>query len=320
MSEYAARHAALAATVHAQLPGEFADRALRGFDDPARHTWSYLPGERDGVALHSLPRRLQVVVLRLVAGVLRPHAFAQVAAVMALEDVLDRVEGGEGFRHRGDYWLTMFGRPGEESWGWRFEGHHVSLNVTVVGGVVRVLPVFLGANPASVRYDGALVSAPLAPEEQVARALLSALGDDQRRAAVRGPEAPADILSERHVTVSLPEAEGVAAGELAPPAYDLLQRLVHLYLDRVPEEVGAAQLAMLRDGGWQQVRFQWRGSDVPGRPHYYLVTGPRLLVEYDNLDGNHIHTVLRDPAGDFGRDLLAEHRAAQHGGPGTLGS
>ena len=291
---------------------------MRAFEDAGRESWSYLPGERDGVPLHALPRRLQVEVLRLVAGVLRPHAFAQVAAVMALEDVLDRVEGGEGFRHRGDYWLTMFGRPGEDRWGWRFEGHHVSLNVTAVGDDVRVLPLFLGADPAVVDHDGVVVSAPLAPEERAARALLAALGADARRDAMTGPQAPEDILTERQVTIGPAGPEGVAAGVLTPAAFDLLQRLVHLYLDRVPEEFSSAQLAMLRDGGWERVCFQWRGSDVPGRPHYYALSAPRLLIEYDNLDGNHIHTVLRDPAGDFGRDLLAEHRERHHGSPAKL--
>lgn len=323
MTDLARTHVALADAVLRHLGGDLADAAVRAFDDPTRDSWSYLPGERDGLALHNLPRRLQVEVLRLVAGALRPHAFAQVSAVMALEDVLDVAEGGQGFRHRGDYWLTLFGRPGDRAWGWRFEGHHVSLNITFVDGVLRAAPLFLGANPAVVRYADVVVSAPLAPEEHLARALVAELDPDSCRDAV-GDDAPPDILSEHRSTVAEATPEGVRAGDLAPPAFELLQRLVHVYLDRVPEEMGANWLAHLRDddgdGGWSQVCFRWRGSVAPGRPHYYALTGHRLLIEYDNLDGDHVHTVLRDPTGDFGRDLLAEHRARHHATPGTLGT
>jgi len=288
--------------------------ASRAFGNDERRTWSYLPGTREGLALHVLPRDLQQRVVRLLTAALRPHALAQVTAVMALEDVLDLAEGGSGRRHRGDYWVTVFGRPEDDRWGWRFEGHHVSVNVTLVDGSLRAVPQFLGANPAVVRHRGDVVSAPLGREEEVARAVLDALDLDARAMAVVSAEAPRDIRTTRRPRVDDPAPEGVGGAALDPPAMRCLQALVEVYLERLAEPLVAAQRTALDDGGWEQVHFQWRGSTGRGAPHYYAVSGPRLLVEYDNTqnDANHIHSVLRDPQGDFGADLLGEHYERHH--------
>ena len=203
---------ALVRVLLADLTADERGSAQLDVDDDERRSWSYLPGERVGVALHSLPRGTQQQVLRVVAAALRPPSFAQVAAVMALEDVLDVAEGGSGRRHRGDYWLTVFGRPGDQRWGWRFEGHHVSVNVTVVGGVVRAVPLFLGANPAAVTEDGATVTRPLGREEDAARDLLSALDPASRERAVVDARAPDDILTRMRPSVEEPGAAGLSCG------------------------------------------------------------------------------------------------------------
>jgi hypothetical protein len=283
-------------------------------DDDERRSWSYLPGERVGLALHVLPREAQQYVLRVVAAAVRPHTFAQVTAIMALEDVLDVSEGGSGRRHRGDYWFTVFGVPGDERWGWRFEGHHVSVNVSVVAGKVRAVPLFLGANPAMVAHDGAAVTRPLAREEDVARELLAALDPASLGIAVVDSLAPDDIVTRMRPSIEEPTPAGLSFAAMAAPARQLLQRLAGLYLERLTAAGTAQTRARLDAGGWEQVHFQWRGSTERGAPHYYAVTGPRLLVEYDNTanGANHVHTVLRDPQGDFGADLLAEHYARHH--------
>lgn len=296
------------------LGAEQVDAARLTVDDDERRSWSYLPGERVGLALHLLPREAQQHVLRVVAAALRPHAFAQVTAIMALEDVLDVSEGGSGRRHRGDYWITVFGMPGDDRWGWRFEGHHVSVNVSVVAGDVRAVPLFLGANPARVTHDGAAVTRPLAREEDVARDLLGALDPASLGTAVVERRAPDDIVTRMLPSIEDPEPSGLSAAAMEAPARRTLRRLIEVYLERVPAEVTAQTRARLDAGGWDEVHFQWRGSTERGEPHYYAVTGPRLLVEYDNTanGANHVHTVLRDPQGDFGADLLAEHYARHH--------
>ncbi|HEV7907198.1 MAG TPA: DUF3500 domain-containing protein, partial [Pseudonocardiaceae bacterium] len=127
-------------------------------DDDLRHRWAYTPGERAGVVLGDLSRPQRKAVHRLLATVLSPHAYAQATTIMALEDVLDHREGGHRNRHNGDYWTVLFGTPGaDEPWGWRVEGHHLSVNVVVAEGKVSATPFFLGANPARVTYGDASV-------------------------------------------------------------------------------------------------------------------------------------------------------------------
>jgi len=279
-----------------------------GAGDERRH-WSYLPGVRRGLALHEMSREQAQAALRLVAAALASHAFAALAAVLALEDVLDLSEGGSGRRHRGDYWVAVFGEPGADAWGWRFEGHHVSVNLSIVRGSVRAMPLFLGANPAVVRSTaGAVVLRPLAEEEEAARGLLEALPASARRVALLSDEAPRDLLTERRPAVELPDAVGVAGAELPPDAAALLDRLLAVYLSRLRPDLVGAQVPAA------EASFAWRGSLQRGAPHYYQLTAPGLLVEYDNTQNgaNHIHSVVRDPRGDFGADLLAEHYRARH--------
>ena len=312
--DVARRHADLVRSFLADLGPDQAGAASFTFEGSVRQGWSYLPGERDGLALHHMSRDCAVRALGLVAEALQPHAFAQVAAVMALEDVLDLGEGGGGRRHRGDYWVTVFGNPGGDPWGWRFEGHHVSINVTVVNSEVRAVPLFLGANPAAVRHAGHVVSRPLGREEDAARALLAALDERQLRRAVVSSDPPADIRTGRQEWVDAMEPQGVAAAGLPSEGRRLLHDLVEVYLERLPDQLSGSHRAALAGSAADSIHFQWRGSTEPGRPHYYALTGPRLLVEYDNVSSgaNHVHTVLRDPDGDFAADLLAEHYARHH--------
>ncbi|MEV4617558.1 DUF3500 domain-containing protein [Asanoa sp. NPDC049573] len=277
------------------------------FDDSGRRWIEYRPRTRPGVSLAALEVPARKAALRLLATGLSPHAYAQALSIMSLEEVLDRSEGYRRGRHLNDFWVSVFGTPGS-SWGWRFEGHHLSVSMTVVGGRVSPAPVFLGANPARVSYGAHVVSRPLAPEEDVAFALLAALSPTERSLAVVSEVPPADIESGASAAAVPLSPAGVSATVLNPAAGALLAALVEVYLDRLP-----APLAEELSPGLEELRFAWAGPERPGAPYYYRVQGSDLLIEYDNTDtGNHAHSVLRRPSSDFGADLLAEHRSAYH--------
>ncbi len=285
--------------------------ALEPFEADARRDWSYLPGERHGLALSEMTRAQAKAAHELLAGGLSTHAFAQAVTIAGLEDVLDAIEGGRRKRHRGDYWVVVFGDPtGTEAWSWRFEGHHVSVTHTIVEGeAVRGTPVFLGSNPARLAHMGRTVLEPLGAEEHLGFALLDVLDAEQRRQAVVSDEPPSDILTGSTPEVSDDPPGGVAVGELSGESGELARRLVDLYLDRTPADLAVA----FRDRvDVDEVRFAWAGGARPGQPHYYRLVAPRLLIELDNTqnDANHVHSVVRDPAGDFGGDLLRAHLAA----------
>ncbi len=310
----AAAMRAAAADLLAALDDAQRDLAALPFGDAALRRWlEYRPEPRPGACLALATPVARKAAHRLLATALSDHAFAQAMVIVAMEEVLDRRERGRLGRHSGDYWVCVFGDPAaDEPWSWRFEGHHLSVTMTVLGDEVSPAPVFLGANPACVSYAGRPVSRPLAPEEDLGRALLDALGRAGRSAAVVADQAPYDIRSATSPRAqSLLEPRGVAASALGPTARAVLDQLVALYLDRLPAELAAREHARIASG---DLHFAWEGPLTPGTRHYYRVQGDDLLIEYDNTtdDGNHAHTVLRRPRSDFGDDVLGAHHRDEH--------
>lgn len=287
--------------------------AAHPFDDAARRWIEYRPRPRPGACLIDLDRTARKAAHRLLATALSPPSFAQAVTIMALEEVLDRQEGWVRGRHSDDYRVAVFGDPGrDDRWSWRFEGHHLSVTMTIIDGTVRPAPIFLGANPARVAYREWTLTRPLAPEEELAFELLAALGPAGRAAAIVSERAPVDIRSGTQPSVTgRIEPLGLARGSMTSSARDLLDRLTTLYLDRLPADLAAAEAARIDRG---ERYFAWEGPARPGGRHYYRVQGEDLLIEYDNTsaDGNHAHTVLRRPLGDFGDDVLRAHRRAHH--------
>jgi len=290
-------------------------KASFGFPSDAERTrWYYTPTERGGLPLAEMGPTQQRLAHRLVASGLSEGGYAAAATIMGLENVLDAREGwrrgydGRTVPHRGRdpqlYFLSVFGDPGSGSWGWRAGGHHLALNYTLAAdGQISASPLFFGANPALTRLVGHGVLRPLATEEDLGRELLASLAPDQRAKAVVSPVAPGDILQRNRSRVEAGPPDGLPAGRMLPQQRALLEGLVRHYLDRLPAELAAAQAARVTGEAGEALHFAWAGGSAPGQPHYYRVQGPRLLIEYDNVqDGvNHVHSVWRDPAGDFGQ-------------------
>jgi hypothetical protein len=305
---------AAATALLAGLDEQQAELAHLSFDDDQSRRWiEYRPNPRPGACLSDLPAPGRKAAHRLLATGLSPYAYAQAMTIIGLEEILDRREGWAQGRHSNDYWVAVFGEPGgDQPWAWRFEGHHLSVTMTVRGDEVSPAPVFLGANPARVSYAGRDLVRPLAPEEDLARDLLDAMGGTGRADAVVADRAPADIRSSVRPRVHAPiTPSGIAAPRLDPTARALLDQLVGLYLGRLPGELAAREVARVDRN---LLHFAWEGPLGPGQRHYYRIQGPDLLLEYDNTseDGNHAHTVLRRPDSDFGEDVLARHRAEAH--------
>lgn len=303
-----ARLATSATTFLDALEAAQRTEATLPFDGHERMTWAYWPMQRRGIPLWALSRSQTKAAFRLLATMIAPPAFARTMAVIALEEVLDQVERGHSDRrHSGDFWFSVFGRPGVEPWGLRFEGHHVSVHATAAAGDMTLTPMFLGANPAVVRDAGHEVVAPLAAEEQLGFDLLHSLTTEQRAMAILSDEAPADIVTRNHPRVDAPlDSAGVHLSVLDGAAARVGRRLVQVYLDRFPDGVTRPP-----NNG---LRFGWAGALEPGRGHYYRLAGDRLLIELDNTQNgaNHIHTVVRDTAADFGQDLLIAHYRRSH--------
>jgi hypothetical protein len=249
---------------------------------------------------------------RLVATGLSRRGHDTALTIISLETVLAETDGP--MRDPELYYLTIFGEPGAHAlWGWRFEGHHLSLNFTSpVTAVPAVTPSFFGSNPNEQRREGVVVQRVLAPEEDLARELVKSLDAGQRKVGLLSSRAPADILNGPGRTLTGPE--GIGYAQLGELQQALLVRLIKVYLDRYRPDVAAEEWARIERAGLTTVRFAWAGGLEPRQGHYYRIQGRSFVLEYDNTqDGaNHVHTVWRDAERDFGVDLLREHYLESH--------
>lgn len=280
--------------------------------DAERENWNFVPTARAGLPLKEMSAAQQELALALLRSGLSQRGFARAETIMALEEVLRELEGSPR-RDPTRYFVTIFGTPADrQSWGWRFEGHHLSFNFTIVDGDhVFFTPSFLGANPAEVREGPRKGLRALGEEDDAARAFVQSLDAAQRKLAVIADRAPREIITGNDRRVSPLHPVGITAAALSAPQRDALLALVELYLGRWRPDLVASKLAELRAASADQLSFAWAGGLERGEGNYHRLQGPTFLIEFDNTqnDANHIHTTVRDFNGDFGHDALREHYA-----------
>ena len=299
------------------LPEKSRAQAMRPFEDPDRTDWHYTPRSRNGVSFKEMDKAGRDAVHHLLRTALSATGYRKVTNIIELELVLREIETFGWMRDPERYHLTVYGKPdAAQRWGWRFEGHHLSLNFTLAGDKLAVdTPSFFGANPATVAAGPRKGLRALGEEHDAGWALLESLDPVQRREAVFEERTYGDIVTANKDKVEPLGAVGIAGAKLDEKQRAALWKLIEVYAGNFEPALAQARLARAKQGGIEAVRFGWAGSTARGKPHYYRVQGPLFLIEYDasQNDGNHIHTVWRDFSGDFGRDLLREHYAAARG-------
>jgi hypothetical protein len=311
--------AAATAFVSALTP-EQRQKAVFAFDAAERTHWHFIPTEmfaRNGLTLKEMTPQQRERAQALLRAGLSQRGYLTATTIMDLENVLRAVEGnGQFARDPERYFFAVFGTPSERgAWGWRVEGHHISLNVTVVDGrFVEAAPVFFGSNPANVTSGPRSGTRVLGTLEDPARVLLGMLDQGQRAKAVIQAQAPNDILTMNTLAISPLAPSGLAASEMTSDQRAALLRVIEAYTSLMADDVAADRLAKLRQAGLDRTSFAWAGEAEVGKKHYYRVQGPTFLIEYDNTqnNGNHVHSVWRDFTNDFGRDLLREHLRLAH--------
>lgn len=296
------------------LTPEQRQRATFPFTDAERENFHFIPRDRLGIPWKDLSTAQQQLAMALLASGLSQRGFSKAATIMSLEEILRDLERGSGpTRDPQAYFWTIFGTPAahDQPWGWRVEGHHLSINFTLSpDGHVSSTPSFFGTNPAEVRQGPRSGLRVLHAEEDLGRALVRSLSPELRRQAIIADTAPADIFTGARRRIDPLKPDGVGFPSLTPPSRILLRQLVEEYARRARSEVADADLAEIEAAGWDHVHFAWAGPIEPGQGHYYRVQGPTFLLEYDNVQNqaNHIHAVWREFHGDFGEDILARHR------------
>jgi hypothetical protein len=296
-------------------------KAAFAFNSDDRLRWHFIPNEmfpRKGLMIKDMTEAQRRLAHDLLRTGLSSRGYNKVTTIISLEDVLKVIEGGGKFaRNKDEYLLSIFGTPAAKgAWGWRIEGHHVSVRFTIndgsVASQVASSPMFLGSNPAEVREGERKGLRVLGEEEDTGRALVLSLSADQLRSTVINATAPGDILTMNKNDIAPLPDEGILYSDLQPSQQALLRQVIEAYASVMEADVAAERMKVATGAGLDKLRFAWAGSTEKGQKHYYRIQGPTFLIEFDNTqnDGNHVHSVWRDFNGDFGRDILREHVAA----------
>ncbi len=304
------------------LSSDTKNRAYFPLDNAERYNMNYVPIERKGPTFHDFNEEQKQAALDLLKASLSQGGYKKTREIMELEKVLGIMEdnrlkaNGSPFRDPLDYHFCIFGEPTSENlWGWRFEGHHVSLNFTSTKGVLASsTPSFWGSNPGVVNIREQRGKEVLKRETELGFKLVNSLTTDQREIAIFSKKAPREIFSTNKRKVEGLEQKGIYYTLLSADQQTILMDLLNTYIDNYQLGFSRTLRARINKAGIENLSFAWAGSLMPEKGNYYRIQGPMLLIEYDNVqnNANHVHTVVRDLNNDFAEDILREHYQKSH--------
>jgi Protein of unknown function (DUF3500) len=286
-------------------------KATYPYDSPERLNWHFIPRGRKGLPIKELSPEQRALAFALIQSGLSGSGFLKATTIMSLEQILRELEKGSGpVRDPELYYLTIFGKPEDRGkWGWRIEGHHLSLNFTLEDGkITAATPAFFGSNPGEVRQGPRQGLQTLADRDERALRLVQALDDEQRKKAVFAEKAPGEIRAAATPQPPTDAAVGIAYGEMNADQRASLRALIESYAMDMPLEVAKAWLDEIASAGSENVKFTWAGPADRSQGHAYRIQGPTFLIEFNNTqnNANHVHSVWRNMLGDFGISLKSK--------------
>ena len=313
-------------TGHAQDPASSATAFLNSLDsklkakvqyvidDEERFNWHFVPRQRNGVALRDFsPQQYQMVMTMLKAS-LSEQGYTKATGIVALENILREIEDrgpNDTYRDPLNYYVTIFGTPSKDRpWGWRFEGHHVSINfVSDKNEIVSSTPSFFGSNPGIVPRGEQKGKELLKQETDLGFELLNTFSADQKKKVVFADKALPEIVMSDRLKAEGIEPLGILFKEMNDAQKKIFIRLVEVYVKNYQLGFADKLMSKIKKAGIDNLSFAWAGESTPGNGTYYRIQGPVLLIEYDNTqnNANHVHTAVRDLTNDFAEDVLREH-------------
>lgn len=307
--------AAAAADFLATLDPAQKTKANLPFDGDERENFHFTPRERAGLPLKEMTDAQRAAAMKLLDSALSEKGKLKVTQIITLEGILAEMEKNPAKRDPGKYGVIIFGTPGDpKGWAWRFEGHHLSFSITLVGDKTSVTPSFLGSNPGEVREGTHKGLRVLAAEEDLARILVTTLLAAGKPEVIFSEKPPGEIITAENRTATALDPVGVLASDMTDAQRTALLTLIAEYTGRYRSEVAATDIEKIKTAGIGKIRFGWAGGTKPGEAYYYRIQGPTFLMEACNVqnNANHVHAAWRSFTGDFGRDILREHLRGDH--------
>jgi hypothetical protein len=297
-------------------------QAIYTFNSQERFNWHFIPkDDRKGISLNEMNEKQRTAARELMRTALSTDGYKKADAIMQLENVLKVIENRSDTDHHRDplkYYFTIFGTPSvKDIWGWRLEGHHISLNFSSDSNkLISGTPGFFGSNPETVLNGPEKGLEILKDEDKLGIELVHSLTKDQLEKAIIDTAAPGDILTYVDRKAMIKNPKGISYADFTNEQQKIFMQLLNVYIHRYTSLYANDMMADIKAAGMEKLLFAWAGSqeDGPGHPKYYRIQGPTIIIEYDNTqnNGNHAHTVVRDLKKDFGGDLLLEHYEKSH--------
>ena len=301
------------------LSPELKSQTLFPLKDQERFNLNFVPLSRKGPTFHDFNERQKTTALALLRASLSNQGYQKAIDIMELEKVLIIIEKQTSDNHYRDplnYHFCIFGSPSpDKPWGWRFEGHHISINFASTDGkIVSSTPSFFGSNPGIVKIEEQKGKQALKLESELGLALVNTLNEDQLKAARFADEAPKEIITGKMRKVSSIEPRGISFTSLTDDQKKVFLQLLDVFVNNYEFGFSKTLMEKIKKAGIENLSFAWAGGMQYGVAHYYRIQGPMLLIEYDNIqnNANHVHTVVRDLTNDFAEDILREHYLKDH--------
>ena len=307
------------------LDNEKLSKAFLPYETEERRNWFFVPIERKGLPLMDMNEPQRDAALKLIKASVSESAGKTTLSIMQLEVILKQIEKlplESNRRHPGKFYFSIFGTPdAQKLWGWRIEGHHVSLNFSSENGkIISGTPLFLGSNPAIVPEGYPEAGEQLIKQEEILGIdLLNSFTDEQLKKVIISDKSPTEILSSNsaHVLRADSLKMGISFTEMTKNQQQKLVNLISFYVKRYPFGFANEFMQKIEKAGLNKLIFTWMGAKeakIGNGGHYYRIQNPVLFIEYDNTqnNANHIHTVIRDLTNDFGEDMLRKHYEQEH--------
>ena len=294
-----------------------------------RSKWSNLPNgvvpfHRNGIKLGDMTPAQQDAALKVVAAPLSESGFEKVINILNGDEVFAKGPGGArggngptGPRRfgRGEFYFAILGAPSATApWMIQFGGHHLGINITLVGGQHTIAPSHTGAQPATYSLNGRTIQ-PLGRETDKAFALINALNADQRKQAMLDYAMPDTVIGPGHDGEVI-QPEGVRAATFTPSQQAMLLDLIQEWVSIINDVDAKAKMAEVKTK-LADIYFAWNGPTTSGKAAYFRIQGPTVEIEYSpqctvapcdpqarTLE--HIHTFYRDPTNDYGAKFIAQ--------------
>lgn len=287
---------------------------LRSMADTNRTRWSNLPLEqavRDGIRLDDLNDEQRMNIHALLRTVLSDQGYLKALSIMQYDqdthDKLTTMNSPIAHRYGQEkFWTWIFGHPSlEEKWGFKFEGHHLSINMNFSPQGVSCTPHFTGINPGLISKGITAGKYIMYRENEIGKKLFNSLNDrQQKKALIDSLPSNIDARAQTGNETFLHDRKGLPFKEMNKDQKAMIWDMLSAWIDNFNLAIADNKRKQMRKL-LPQSRFVWMGTNSINDLHYYGVITPDWSIEFTNRDQGiqHFHTLWRLIPDDFGKKL-----------------